>query len=106
MSQQISRITRRLETHPVDPARTPGDGSTGSQDSTALPVVDRAGLSMAGFAYMESPGPTAAAKVRDAITAYLYSVENVREMHGLECYPSLQEVREALARAREERDHA
>lgn len=61
------------------------------------PAIDHEALSMAGMAYIHSPGPTGATRVRDAITAYLYSVANVRDLHGMRAYPSWQEVRDYLA---------
>lgn len=63
---------------------------------TTRPDVDREALSMAHMAYIHSPGPTGSDRVRDAITAYLYSVANIRELHGMRAYPSWQEVRDYL----------
>lgn len=73
-------------------------------ESSRLVVVDRAALSMAGLAYIESPGPTAHRRVEDAIAAYLYLVRNVRPVGAMEVFPSLDEVRSFLTEYRAQRD--
>lgn len=56
------------------------------------PELDRAALTHAGLAFVESPARTDARRVEDAISAYLYTATNIRD--GM--YPSWMETRESL----------
>jgi hypothetical protein len=66
--------------------------------------LDPGALQMADHAFIETPG-TNATKVEAAIWAYLWAIENVSEKFGMEVYPSLQQLREALATRNQETPH-
>ncbi|MFD6357917.1 hypothetical protein [Nocardia tengchongensis] len=66
------------------------------EPSTVRPDLDEAAITSANLAFIESPKPTAAGRMREAVRAYLYTVANVRD--GL--YPSWNEVRTYLEEAR------
>ena len=56
------------------------------------PALDDAAFEHASLALIESPGRTAAQRLKDAICAYLYTVANVHD----DMYPSWAETRECL----------
>lgn len=60
------------------------------------PELDEAALTHAGLAFLESPSPANAIRMRDAIRAYLYTAANIRD----DLYPSWHEVRTYLEEAR------
>lgn len=62
--------------------------------------IDPGAMMLAHQAFLETRD-TAATGVANAVWAYLWALQNVREQFGMEVYPSLNELREALA-AREE----
>jgi hypothetical protein len=63
-----------------------------------LPALDRYALISADIVFLNASGAMAY-RLRDALTAYLYTVDNIR--HGE--YPSDAEVAAVVARARAER---
>jgi hypothetical protein len=67
-------------------------------------TVDENALMEAHLTFLESPCTTSAQRMRDAVTAYLYTVANVRQEGNWHVYPSHVEVREAVARMRKEND--
>lgn len=58
--------------------------------------IDRAALAIADHAYLETQGSNAQ-KVEAAIWAYLWAGQNVKQMFGMAVFPSLNELREAMA---------
>jgi hypothetical protein len=63
-------------------------------------TLERGALSLADLAYLETRGSTAD-RVEAAIWAYLWATGSVRAQFGVSVYPSLFELREALATRRE-----
>ena len=57
--------------------------------------MDMGALPLADAAFIETPGSNAD-KVRTAIWAYLWAVENKKDMGEWDAYPSLMELREVL----------
>jgi len=59
------------------------------------PTVDRDALMHSHMAFLETEG-TGMARMHAAVAAYLYTVTNIREAHGMQMLPSWQEVRDYL----------
>lgn len=65
-----------------------------------IPEIDDEALGMAGMAFIHSPGPTDNKRVRDAVTAYLFTTRQAVEDDGWRIYPSWERVRAAVEAAR------
>lgn len=59
------------------------------------PDIDRDALMHADMAFIDTDG-SPPARVRAAVAAYLYTVANTRDDHGMQHLPSWQEVRDYL----------
>ena len=71
--------------------------------SNAPVEVSRSAMSLADFAYMETPGP-AVAKVSAAVSAYLWACREARPWghdSDMTVYPSLNDLRAFLAAERD-----
>lgn len=68
-----------------------------------IPEIDNEALGMAAMAFIHSPGPTDNNRVRDAVTAYLFTTQQAVEDDGWRIYPSWERVRAAVEAARTQR---
>lgn len=63
-----------------------------------IPVIDRDALGMADLAFIQSTAPTVAGRMKSAVFAYLYALENRTEDGGFVIYPSPAAIAAAEAR--------
>jgi hypothetical protein len=70
-----------------------------------MPEIDEAAMGSAHMAYLDAPARNTAQRIRHAIFAYLYAVGNTSTEHGYTSYPSLSEIRHAIAQYRHHQEN-